>query len=788
MGASSVDGTSDAADASGSVDASGNGRVLFGTFTGVFTPTLLTIFGVIMYVRVGWAVGNAGLMGAWLVMLLALGITAATGLSLSSIATNTRIGPGGPYAIMSSSLGYEVGGSIGVPLYLTRPLGVAMYVIGFREGWLWVFPDHPPLVVDAIVFGALAGLSYISADLAFRVQYVIMAVVVGSLVSIFASPVTFNPVSEIQWWGSYPGFAESGFQGADFWVVFAVFFPATTGILAGANMSGDLKDPRRAIPRGTLAAIVIASAVYFALAWWTARAGTVEELTTNYTIAIDKALWPPIVLAGLLGATASSALAGLVGGPRILMAMGQHRLIPASELMAKTSDDGNPRAAILVTAVITFGFVMVRDLNIIAPLVTMFFLITYAMLNVVVLIEDSVGLVSYRPTLRIPRIIPLFGLLGCIFSMFIVNATFGLISVAMVVGFYLWIQRRGVPQDSDDVRSSIFVSVAQWAASRVTDDDQTNARAWKPNLLVPVEDPEQVRGEFQLLLDVAKPDGSITLLGLSHEPRPSVSLTGEFKLGEDGERERPRRRLTSTALPSIEAPNFNLSHDELHQRLTDLSEAFRWRGVQSSAAVVRIDDPVDGISVGLDALQSAFFRPNTLLLPIAREDGHNELLPQIVERVAQTRVGVLFVGIHKQAGFGQRSAINLWVRPAPGTWEAEAAFKSGNLNLNLLTGYRLMREWRAKLNIITAVPDEATREQAERFLDELCDLARFPSHVTRMVMVGPFNQALRKAPIADVSVFGIPPNPDFSVLLTWVDLTRSTVLFVKDSGRESALA
>ena len=83
--------------------------VRFGTFTGVFTPTLLTILGVIMYVRMGWVVGNAGLMGSFLILGLAMAITTCTGLSLSSIATNTRIGGGGPYAIMNKSLGLEVG-------------------------------------------------------------------------------------------------------------------------------------------------------------------------------------------------------------------------------------------------------------------------------------------------------------------------------------------------------------------------------------------------------------------------------------------------------------------------------------------------------------------------------------------------------------------------------------------------------------------------------------------------------------------------------------------------------
>ena len=124
----------------------------FGTFIGVFTPALLTIVGVILYVRLGWVVGKVGLLGTWFILFLAMGITACTGLTLASISTNTRIGAGGIYYMITKSLGFEVGGSIGVPLYLTRPLGTAMYIFGFREGWLWVFPHHSAILVDLIVF------------------------------------------------------------------------------------------------------------------------------------------------------------------------------------------------------------------------------------------------------------------------------------------------------------------------------------------------------------------------------------------------------------------------------------------------------------------------------------------------------------------------------------------------------------------------------------------------------------------------------------------------------------
>ena len=723
----------------------------FGTFTGVFTPTLLTILGVIMYVRLGWVVGNAGLGWAWAMMGLAMGITACTGLSLSSVATNTRIGHGGPYAIIARSLGLEVGGSIGVPLYLSRPLGVAMYVFGFREGWQWIFPSHNALVIDLVVFGLLFGIAYRSAGFAFRIQFVIMGVIAASLVSIFAA--VPQPPIAVTWIGEYPGFPETGLQGTDFWEVFAVFFPATTGILAGANMSGDLQDPRRAIPVGTLSAIGLSSVFYFGLAWWCARSGTPEELVTNYNFIIDNALFGPVVLAGLLGATFSSALAGLVGGPRILMAMGQHRIIPMSDWMAETSPDGEPRNAMLLTGVLSLAAVMVRDLNTIAPLITMFFLLTYAVINLVVLVEGGLGLVSFRPTLRVPLAVPLFGLAGSVFAMFVVNPTFALVSVVMVVAVYAMVQRRiannGIESSEEDVRSSIFVALAEWAAAQVNQMPHSATRAWKPNLLVPVEDPEQLSGEFQILLDVVRPEGSIKLLGLA---------TGSTTVGA------------------------------LEPRLKRLATAFGKADLFCTWSIVNSADFGTATIAGLQALQSAFFRPNVLFLsPPTGEDGHF-VHRQVMEQAQATGVGVLYLQMHQRAGVGQREVINLWVRRAPNSWDPTDAFSSGNLNLNLLMGYRLMRIWKAELNVITVVPEGGEIDKARAFLDEMMDLARFGSNVRRVVLEGDFETCLRSAPVADVQIMGLAPSPDFGYLAELSNISRSTCLFVLDSGRESALA
>jgi len=249
----------------------------FGTFGGVFTPTLLTILGVIMYLRLGWVVGNAGLLGAWLIIIISFLITLCTALSMSAITTNIRIGAGGAYAIVSQALGLEVGGSLGIPRYISQGLAVTMYIFGFREGWLGIFPDHNAFLVDVTVFALLISIAYISANLAIKAQFIIMGIIVLSFISIviaaYEGAMTI-PASDALSWGSFKGSPENGFSGSNFWIVFAVFFPAATGIMAGANMSGELKNPKRSIPAGTLWAIGVSFVIYMLLAFWISSYGS----------------------------------------------------------------------------------------------------------------------------------------------------------------------------------------------------------------------------------------------------------------------------------------------------------------------------------------------------------------------------------------------------------------------------------------------------------------------------------------------------------------------------------
>lgn len=427
----------------------------FGTFAGVFVPTILTILGAIMYLRLGWVVGNAGLLGAIGIILLAHVITISTGLAVSSMATNIRVGAGGAFSIISQSLGLEVGGSISVPLYLAQAISTTLYVFAFSEGWLRIFPTHPEVVVVLAALAIVFGIAFISAQFAMRIQFIILAIVGLSLFSILLGSfptarqpgMVVNPVL----FGSYPD--------GGFWAVFAVFFPAVTGIMAGISLSGSLKNPRKSIPIGTISAIFMAMVIYLALAYWLSRVATVEELLTNNTIMVDKAYWSWAVLAGLLGATFSSALGSLLAAPRVMQALGQQHILPRGEYFAVESS-GEPRRALFATGLMAlastvFGL-LAGGLNSIAPLITMFFLITYFMLNAVVLIEQQLNMVSFRPTFKIPLVVPLVGALGCLFVMFLINAIFSVVAIIVVLAIYQFLGRRQLRAPWEDVRSGLF--------------------------------------------------------------------------------------------------------------------------------------------------------------------------------------------------------------------------------------------------------------------------------------------------------------------------------------------
>ncbi|MCB0744665.1 MAG: amino acid permease, partial [Ignavibacteriae bacterium] len=428
----------------------------FGTFGGVFTPDVLTILGVIMFLRLGWVVGNAGLLGAIAIILMAKVITICTGMSMSSITTNIKIGPGGPYSIISKSLGLEAGGSIGIPFYVSQSLSAALYIIGFTEGWLMIFPDHSSILVSLITAAVLFIISYSGTKNAIKVQYIIFVIIILSILSFLF--IQAEPVDKITLIGN--------FEDANFWHVFAIFFPAVTGIMAGANLSGDLINPRKSIPLGTLAAIGFTLLIYLLMAYISAKFITPDELRTNQMFMVKYSFWGPLVIAGILAATFSSALGSLIGAPRILQALAVQGTIPFSTLFDKLSSNHEPRNAIIFTAAIILVALVLGDLNALATLITLFFLITYGMLNLVVFIQQSMKIISFRPTFKISRIIPFIGALGSFLVMLLVSPIFSLLAIITIIILYTWLSKKGLTTESGDIRGGMFLVLAE-VASRI---------------------------------------------------------------------------------------------------------------------------------------------------------------------------------------------------------------------------------------------------------------------------------------------------------------------------------
>ena len=731
----------------------------FGTFQGVFTPTVLTILGVIMYIRHPWVVGNAGVAGALVIVGISVAITLFTSLSMASMTTNIRIESGGAFSIISQSLGLEIGGSIGIPLYLAQACVVAMYVFGFREGWLWIYPEHNPLLIDAVTFSVIALIAGFSADVAFKIQYVIMAIIFGSLISIVGGAIDSTiELNEINWFGQYRGepIIETstgsilGFKPANFWTVFAVFFPAVTGIMAGVNMSGELSNPRKGIPNGTLLAVVLTGIIYVGLILVASLIATPEELVSDYYIFIDRSMWKPIVLAGLLGATFSSALSSMVGAPRILFALGQKNILPNSKFFAKVGRTGEPSNAIYFSMIVVIFSLMFRDLNAIAPLITMFFLITYAMINVVVLIEQSLALPSYRPMFKINILIPLLGTAGCLLVMFIINPTISLVALGIVVAFYAMLLNRVLIKTKGDVRSGMFTAIADWATKISNDISPTKeARAWQPELLVPIESAKEIKGAYRLIYALTYPKGSVKVIGML--------LGGEEMM--------------------------------LRQYLPKLMNSFKKAKISSSYTLVDGENFGKTVSISMQALETAFFKPNTIFLKLDENRlGVQDKYIPIIRETKKRNWGLLLLATFESVGLGIEKTINIWLDVIPENWENE--LNLGNNDLALLAALIIRKNWNARLNIIKTLRPESkwTKEDTLHELQQIKVLTRIPKDAEIMV-VERTPQMWDKAPLADLNILELPDKEDLDLarLQEIPKKLRTACLFTLDSNVESAL-
>jgi amino acid transporter len=453
----------------------------FGTFGGVFTPCTLTILGVIMFLRFGHVVGQSGLWLSIGIVLSAKVITGLTSLSLSAIATNTRVRGGGAYYLISRSLGVEFGGAIGIVFFLAQAISVAMYVIGFTEALTVTFPTlkenfvEVASVVNLIVFACV----FVGAGWTIKVQYFILAILGGSLGAFYFGAIQSFDMANFQ-----ANLAPSFVDQANVYTMFALFFPAVTGIMAGANMSGDLENPSRAIPRGTLTSVAITGLIYLSMAVLLSGAGTTADLIHDPMIVRKLAIWPWLITAGVFAATMSSALGSMMGAPRILQAFSRDEVFKSLNFFSAVSGKSNePRRATVMTFLISQICVLPGDLNAIAPVITMFFMITYGLLNLATFYEAITKNPSYRPTFHYCHwSTSLLGFLGCLGVMFLMNWVWALVSILFVSGLHWFIRNRELESRWGDLRSGVIFERARKSLLRL-ESEVYHPKNWRPILM-----------------------------------------------------------------------------------------------------------------------------------------------------------------------------------------------------------------------------------------------------------------------------------------------------------------
>lgn len=480
----------------------------FGTAP-VFFTAISTILGAILFLRFGFAVGTLGFWGVILIILLGHMVTIPTALAISELATNKRVEGGGEYFIISRSFGLNIGATIGFALYLSQAISVAFYIIAFTEAFSFFFDwasqsfgfEVPRQVIS---LPAMLALSVIilrkGANMGVKMLYIVVVVLFVSLVLFFAGKTDFSAENSFSLF-------ELGARNLDnFFVVFAIVFPAFTGMTAGVGLSGDLKNPSKSIPLGTTLGTLSGMIIYFFIVYKLAVSASPEDLTENQLIMAKIALGGSVVIPlGLAASTISSAIGSVLVAPRTLQALASDASFPSKRLnrflSAGKGDANEPYNATLVTIVIAFIFVAAGNVNSVAEIISMFFMVTYGALCLISFLYHFGASPSYRPSFRSRWYISLVGFVTAVWVMFRINPWYALAAIVLIVLLYVFISnyhkhRKGLVSIFTNalmqMNRALQVYLQQSRKSR-------GSKEWRPSAICISKDSFDRQDAFQLL-------------------------------------------------------------------------------------------------------------------------------------------------------------------------------------------------------------------------------------------------------------------------------------------------
>lgn len=725
------------------------------TFGGVFTPSILTILGVIMFMRAGYVIGEAGILQAFFILIIAKAITTLTTLSISAVSTNTPVSGGGAYFLISRALGPEFGGAIGIALFFAQAISVPFYILGFTEALVRAFPEAVNHFLSITLFTTIVlfTISFKGAKLAIKTQYLIMFILGVAIVAFMGGALTHfsGNLFKTNLYSAY------GSGDISFWVIFALYFPAVTGIMAGVNMSGDLKDPGKAIPRGTFAAVLTGFLVYGLQIIIIGGAQTRTQLTrSSFETMGEQALFGLgfLVTAGVFAATLSSGLGSFLGAPRVLQAVARDKVIPFLGIFGRGSTKGDePHRALALTLFVTVIVVLWAGnnpdgsaFNIIASVVTMFFLYTYGMINLAAFVESFAGNPSFRPRFKYYHWIPaLCGGGACALTAFLIDSPAAILAAILIIIFYFSLRRRVLRVNFGDARWGFLYSRLRNNLLKLG-KTPLNPKNWRPSVLVLTGNPEAHMTMSLYALWIGAERGLVTL---------GRVLTGDII------------ELANHRETAVE----QLKHFIVDNDFEALSTAVVSKNLDEGLSAL-----IQGHAIGP-------LQPNVVFMGWASDSERSA--PFVRHLISANALGMSLVLI-KDKGLPEKTKrIDIW-------WRGKDNGSLMVIASHLLT---LNFEWsNAQIRLLRMIRNEEGREPATQALRAMIEAARIKADVQVIVSESSFTEVLHRHS-ADAAVvflgFMVPEENDSDRFQSQYEEMLSglpTTLMFCSSGKADLLA
>ncbi|XP_028934280.1 solute carrier family 12 member 6 isoform X2 [Ornithorhynchus anatinus] len=605
-----------------------------GTVMGVYLPCLQNIFGVILFLRLTWVVGTAGVLQAFAIVLICCCCTLLTAISMSAIATNGVVPAGGSYFMISRALGPEFGGAVGLCFYLGTTFAAAMYILGAIEIFLiYIVPqaaifdvlkDPAAMLNNMRVYGSaflvlmvlvvFVGVRYVNKFASLFLACVIvsiLAIYAGAIKSAFAPPnfpvcllgnrtlssrqidtcsklkevsnqtvpsklwflfcnsngtlnatcdeyFVHNNVTSVQGipglasgvitenlWSNYllkgeiiekPSVKSADVLGnlnheyvladitTSFTLLVGIFFPSVTGIMAGSNRSGDLKDAQKSIPIGTILAILTTSFVYLSnvVLFGACIEGVVlrdkfgDAVKGN--LVVGTLSWPSpwVIVIGSFFSTCGAGLQSLTGAPRLLQAIAKDGIIPFLRVFGHSKANGEPTWALLLTAAIAELGILIASLDLVAPILSMFFLMCYLFVNLACALQTLLRSPNWRPRFRYYHwALSFMGMSICVALMFISSWYYAIVAMVIAGMIYKYIEYQGAEKEWGDGIRGLSLSAARFALLRL-EEGPPHTKNWRPQLLVMLKLDEDLHVKHPRLLTFAsqlKAGKGLTIVG-----------------------------------------------------------------------------------------------------------------------------------------------------------------------------------------------------------------------------------------------------------------------------------